>query len=211
LDLWEEYGGVYDTVNISPAYRGMLYEVFHELQVKGGDSVLDAGCGTGNLCELLAGVSGARVVGIDFSPTMLQTAAEKLERSGVELLRMNLDSRLKLESQVFDQVAAVHSLYAVKDPAHLLGEFYRVLKPGGRLVVVNPSPWARPPRGGLFGGSRVARMNAINSVIYKKGLTREFHFLAPGELLELLTAAKFRQVRMRPTYGGGSILAAAVK
>lgn len=94
-----------------------------------GERILDIGCGDGALTEQLA-ATGATVIGVDNSPSMLETARKRG-------LNVELQSADALPYQGdFDAVfsnAALHWLSAEKHPAVLAG-VYRALRPGGRFV-----------------------------------------------------------------------------
>ncbi len=110
--------------------------------LRSGGSALDAGSGTGSLALLAkrrVGPSG-HVVGVDASSAMIEASREKAGTAGVEV-RFLLGSvdRLDLPSGSLDVVLTSYVLHHVPEPAQTaaLGEFYRVLKPGGRLVLVD--------------------------------------------------------------------------
>jgi SAM-dependent methyltransferase len=97
-----------------------------------GTWLLDVGCGTGRWFPLYVS-KGYRIVGIDISSGMLRVARGKF-RGQFGLVRGNA-VRLPFRDGTFDLVCAVATLHLVPDPSDVLGEMYRCLKPGGRLVV----------------------------------------------------------------------------
>ncbi|MDH7479250.1 MAG: methyltransferase domain-containing protein, partial [Syntrophomonadaceae bacterium] len=186
MGLWDMYSKVYDTVRHWKPYQQLLQDICSEIDIKPGTVVLDAGCGTGNLCEALAVNSPpASIIGIDFSRQMLDIAQEKLKNTSVKLYQIDLNSPLPFKSGTFDYIAVVNTLYAVKNPASVLRELYRVQKRGGKIIVVNPFPGARAlpvhqnidPRGANWAqlGRDIALGSYINRIIYSKGRSREFH------------------------------------
>jgi ArsR family transcriptional regulator len=101
-----------------------------------GWSVADLGCGTGSLAAALA-PDVARVVGVDQSADMLRAARRRTAGlANVELRRGTLES-LPLDDGSFDAALLVLSLGWVADPPRALAEAARVLRPGGRLALVD--------------------------------------------------------------------------
>jgi SAM-dependent methyltransferase len=108
-----------------------------------GGSVLDFGCGTGDLAASLA-AAGLRVTGCDISPEMLHWAASA--DSAREINWVQLDpawGRLPFEPGTFDAVVASSVLEYVDDPVAVLRECRRMLRPGGLLLCTVPN--ARHP------------------------------------------------------------------
>lgn len=103
-----------------------------------GGEVLEVGVGTGLSLPHYGG--GVRVTGIDFSPEMLEKACAKVADQRLtrvaRLLRMDARS-LDFPDASFDAVAAMHILSVVPEPERVMAEIARVLKPGGRVVIVN--------------------------------------------------------------------------
>ena len=99
--------------------------------------VLDVGCGTGVITLLLAEL-GHNVTGLDMSEGMLEKAKEKANN-------FNLTVEFKLgdaedppfEDELFDVVINRHLLWTLPDPEKAISEWERVLKPGGRIVIID--------------------------------------------------------------------------
>ena len=101
-----------------------------------GDA-LDVGCGTGFLSFELA-ARGYRVTGIDFAPSMLAEARRKAAERGVAIRFEHGDAeQLTFPSQTFDLVITRHVLWTLPHPDLAIDEWIRVLRPGGRLVIVD--------------------------------------------------------------------------
>lgn len=111
--------------------------------VRATDDVVDVACGTGDLTELFA-LSGARsVVGLDFTPQMLDIARDKSARAegpsrgrAKPRYEQGDATNLSLADGSVDVLSIAFGLRNVGDPLKALGEFRRVLRPGGRLVVL---------------------------------------------------------------------------
>jgi ArsR family transcriptional regulator len=103
--------------------------------------VLDIGTGTGRLLELLAPLVSAGL-GVDASRAMLALARARLARPGFSHCAVRLADmyRLPLPDGGFDLVLMHMVLHHAEDPAAALAEAARVLRPGGRLVVVDLAP-----------------------------------------------------------------------
>jgi ubiquinone/menaquinone biosynthesis C-methylase UbiE len=98
---------------------------------------LDAGCGTGFLSFELA-ARGHHVTGVDFAPAMLAEAGRKATERGVSVRFEEADAeRLPFTSGCFDLVISRHVLWTLPHPEAAIEEWIRVLRPGGRLVVVD--------------------------------------------------------------------------
>ncbi|MGW0614882.1 class I SAM-dependent methyltransferase [Streptomyces sp. NPDC002788] len=100
---------------------------------RAGD-VLDLGCGTGSL-SLLASEQGHRVTGVDLSAAMVTLAREKLAGRDAVFLVGDAASPPVGERR-FDAVLVRHVLWALPDPGRALRHWQRLLRPGGRLVLV---------------------------------------------------------------------------
>lgn len=134
--LWEFYAISYDKIRRFLSYKQMIEDVYRELDVKPNGIYLDAGCGSGELLKRIKSEKNPEVYGIDFSLLMLKKAFKKLKnRENVYLGYADLNKRLKFNSNFFDGIACVHVLYSLENPKLVLQEFYRILKPGGKLVV----------------------------------------------------------------------------
>ena len=110
--------------------------------------VLDVACGTGDLSGALYRAGVRRVLGVDFSQAMLDLAVVKSRRlrgPGRIEYRLGDAMNLDLPDASFDAVTIAFGLRNVADPPRALREFRRVLRPGGRLVVLEFSE----PRVGL--------------------------------------------------------------
>jgi 2-polyprenyl-3-methyl-5-hydroxy-6-metoxy-1,4-benzoquinol methylase len=97
--------------------------------------VLDIACGDGVLAELMAGQARS-VTGVDISPTLIAAARERLKgEARVTLVEADMH-QLPLEPARFDHVFLMHALAYTRRPQDVLREAARMLRPGGRLVVV---------------------------------------------------------------------------
>ena len=131
-----------ETLYMAPAIAAQRARTRAVLGVRPGERGLDVGCGPGFLaCELAREVGSAgRIVGIDESPEMLDAARARIarERLGDRVeVRPGDASRLDLPTAGFDFVTAVQVYLYVADVESALAEAARVLRPGGRLAVLD--------------------------------------------------------------------------
>ena len=97
----------------------------------------DAGCGTGFLVFELA-ARGHRVVGVDFAPAMIAEARRKAAERGASVRFEHGDvEHLPFAPGRFDLAISRHVLWTLPHPEAAIDEWIRVLRPGGRLVVVD--------------------------------------------------------------------------
>ncbi|MFJ9246326.1 class I SAM-dependent methyltransferase [Streptomyces sp. NPDC101776] len=100
----------------------------------GAADVLDLGCGTGTL-SLLAAEQGHRVTGVDLSPAMIDLARAKLAGRDAAFLEGDATAP-PVGEQRFDVVLVRHVLWSLPDPARVLRHWCDLLRPGGRLVLI---------------------------------------------------------------------------
>jgi ubiquinone/menaquinone biosynthesis C-methylase UbiE len=144
---FEAWAGTYDRSLLNkflfqPSYRMFL----EELQAwRGADpepfTLLDVGCGTGTFDAMLAGSPlPARVVGLDYSPNMCKVAHGKACEAGVgdKLCYVAADSEhLPFADGAFDVVTCSNSFHHYPHQGAVIREFRRVLRPGGRLMLID--------------------------------------------------------------------------
>jgi ubiquinone/menaquinone biosynthesis C-methylase UbiE len=117
-----------------------IVEIVQNRRIKPHEWILDAGCGTGNYTIALA-KAGFHVIGADFAAGMLAKAQEKVTgdlSKNVSLQRVDLNVPLNFPKDYFDHIISMSVLQAVVHPNFTLNELYRVLKPGGTIVLSLP-------------------------------------------------------------------------
>ncbi len=120
-------------IYLHPGRRAVMDFNVMWLPPQSGGRLLDVGCGSGALLQFMREL-GWRVEGVDFDPQAAQNAAAK----GVQVHVGELAAQ-RFPEATFDAVAMSHFIEHVHDPLLLLRECHRILKPGGRLVVVTPN------------------------------------------------------------------------
>ena len=108
--------------------HGMAGGVVEWLNAQPGESILDLGCGDGQLTQRLL-AAGARVTGLDLSPEMLEAARAR----GVDAREGSAEA-LPFADRSFDAVFSNAVLHWVRNQKAMMTEVRRVLKPGGRFV-----------------------------------------------------------------------------
>jgi ubiquinone/menaquinone biosynthesis C-methylase UbiE len=109
--------------------------------VQAGEQVLDLACGTGALeRRILDEEPRAQLVGVDLAPAMVERARRKLEgASGVRFEQADAHD-LPFDDDAFDAVLCASTFHYFTHPAQVLAEARRVLRPAGRLVLLD---WCR--------------------------------------------------------------------
>lgn len=174
--------------------------------VRRGDSVLDVACGTGDLTEAFAATVAARVVGGDFTPRMLDIARVKQaalsEGSKAKIEYVGADATaLQFGDASFDVVSIAFGIRNVTEPAKALAEFYRVLKPGGRLIVLEfdrpsfaPVRWLNDFYCGWVMPRTATWISGDKSGAYKYLPRSVATFLSRRHLIEAMERAGFNEV-----------------
>ncbi len=133
----------------------------HFANIKKGDTVIDLGSGAGNDCFVARHETGpeGKVIGIDFTPAMIQKArlnAEKLAFNNVEFREGDIDD-MPVNDEVADVVVSNCVLNLVPDKEKVIGEIFRVLKAGGHfsisdIVLVGNLPQALKEDAEMYAG-----------------------------------------------------------
>jgi len=155
--MFDRIAGVYDLMN-SAMTAGMHHRwrarAVDRAELGPGDAALDVCCGTGDLTlELSRRVGpGGRVVGSDFSERMLDLAREKPVPEGAAKPIFEWADALELpyDDGGFDAVTVGFGVRNLSDLGRGIAEMTRVLKPGGRLVILEITQPARPPLSTFF-------------------------------------------------------------
>jgi arsenite methyltransferase len=123
----------------SPEMLGQRRRLRQLLALAPGERVLDIGCGPGILAREMADEVGpdGRVEGIDISESMLELARARCVSLHQVTLRNGRAEALPFDGGTFDAVVCVQVLEYVSDVEVALAEMFRVLKPGGRAVILD--------------------------------------------------------------------------
>lgn len=178
--------------------------------------VLDVACGTGDLAEAFADAGAATVTGVDFTPEMLDVARHKgSARPATSRVRYEQGDAMQLAfpDGSFDVVSIAFGIRNVAVPERALREFFRVLAPGGRLVVLE---FADPSNPLVRWGSNLYTKRIMPwtaSLIARDG-SGAYHylprsvstFLQPGDFARSLQAAGFGRATATPLTLGICVL-----
>lgn len=139
-ELWDDYADSFDDDPdhglADPGVREAWTALLLGLLPPAPASVADLGCGTGSLSVLLAG-NGFSVTGLDISERMLQLARAKSAAAGVDVRFVHGDAGVPaLATGAFDVVLARHVLWVFDDADGVLDRWLELLRPGGRLVLI---------------------------------------------------------------------------
>lgn len=152
---WYEPG--HSPWGFAAAMRRMELVLARKLALSPGSSVLDAGCGVGDTARTIARASGVYVTGIDGIEPDVVIARQRSTRAGelggrTRFLLANYHA-LPFADASFDGVYTMESFVHSPDPRQGLAEFFRVLRPGGRLVM---SEYSSTPQAHLLPQARSA-------------------------------------------------------
>jgi ubiquinone/menaquinone biosynthesis C-methylase UbiE len=173
FDAWSR---VYDFPLVQRAtYRPVQDAVVEALGRGAHTHVLDLGCGTGLLARRITETfRRASVVGCDFSAGMLRRAARCRAAHWVQ----GDAGRLPFTDGAFDAVVSTEAFHWFPDPAAALAEIFRVIKPGGRLLLAVVNTPAAPVSDAFHFGSRL--------------VGEPFYWPTGGQLRGWIEAAGFR-------------------
>jgi demethylmenaquinone methyltransferase / 2-methoxy-6-polyprenyl-1,4-benzoquinol methylase len=202
----------YDLVNRIMTFGldvGWRRQTVASLALRSGSTVLDLACGTGDLCRVLAG-HGYRPIGVDLSAGMLSR-----HRSPAPIV-LGDGSRLPFDDGAVDGATCGFALRNFSDLDAVLAELARVVRPGGRIALVEvgqpTSPLIRTGQD-LWLGRAVPRIGAILSdADAYRYLPRSLAYLpAPFRLRSMLLDAGFSTVNRRELTGGIAQLVMATR
>src|SRR6476660_5004343 len=212
--MFDRVAGRYDALNsvmTAGLHHRWRQRAADRAELSPGDSALDVCCGTGDLALALAGrVSpGGHVIGCDFSEPMLDLAREKAHGRAAEAVRFEWADALSLpyDAGRFDAVTVGFGVRNLADLDRGLREMARVLRPGGRMVVLEITQPVRPPLSvfySLWFDRVVPLLGSFSSnpeaYSYLPESVRSFP--SPRRLAEKMDQAGFERIRYTVLAGG---------
>lgn len=202
----------YDLNNrVHSLWRDQAWRRFaiRQAQVRPGDVCLDIACGTGDLTELLAKTPAGKVIGVDFTPQMLDLARVKIRRypqdtQGKTSYEEGDAMALRFDSASADVITIAFGIRNVTEPARAIAEFARVLKPGGRLVILEfgrpsfaPFRWFNDFYCGTIMPRTATWISRDRSGAYKYLPKSVGTFMSRQQMIDLLAAHGFEQITAR--------------
>ena len=136
MDFWDRFAGVYD---LAESINGSVYTEMRDItrrRIPAGAKVLDCGAGTGEL-SLAASDNADSVLCTDLSKNMLKQAQRKARALGADNIEFAARNIFDLQDpdDTYDVVIAGNVLHLLTNPQGAVKEMYRVLKPGGKLLL----------------------------------------------------------------------------
>ncbi len=189
-------------------------------RVQPTDVVVDVACGTGDLSLAFAQGGAAKVVGIDFTFNMLAIAHTKPPpaRRAVPSYHAGDAMRLPLADDCADVVSIAFGIRNVAQPALAMAEFLRVLRPGGRVVVLEFGLPTHPLMRGLYNFythqvmPRTATWIAGDRSGAYKYLPRSVNtFMDRAAMLDLMGRAGLKELQASPLTMGIAVIYCGVK
>lgn len=153
--------------------------IFNQTKIEKDDKVADIGAGTGYLTLELA-KKAAQVIAVDNSSQMLSIAREEAAKIGLTNIRFleGNAEELPIENELVDLVYANMLLHHVNDPLQVFEEMYRILVPGGRMIITDINEheyaWLRQEKSDLWLGFNPDDLNewmkeaGFDKIIVKK-------------------------------------------
>src|SRR5690348_3687789 len=162
-------------------------------------TILDVGCGTGFLALLFAAL-GHTVTGVDLAEQMLEQARHKADRAGLNVaFRLENGASLSDVDQSYDLVIARHVIWTMPDPARAVEEWMRVLRPGGRLALIEGKWATNDPEVSGSANFTVSDFGAA-ALALVMGLTGRNR---RPSLLRKANARRYRRVEAQLPFSGG--------
>lgn len=171
------YASTYDGKHAKDLYRTVL----QKLNTIPFSSILDIGCGTGEILSLVSTAKSVSMSGIDISPQMTHIAKEMLgERADI---RHGDSEELPWPDNSFDVVISIDVFHHCPHPQKVLMEMYRVLKQDGFLIMADP--WAPSPLRQLING-------LIFPTLYRR--KGDIRIYSESEICRLLEECQFKSI-----------------
>ncbi|HEX2974017.1 MAG TPA: bifunctional demethylmenaquinone methyltransferase/2-methoxy-6-polyprenyl-1,4-benzoquinol methylase UbiE [Tepidisphaeraceae bacterium] len=191
-------------------------------QIQPADVVVDVACGTGDLALRFAMARPKSVIGIDFTYEMLPLAQRKIDRCSPHRAPITLACgdamRLPLPPACADVVSIAFGIRNVANPAAAVAEFYRVLRPGGRLIILEFSLPDNPLLRSLYNLyfrhvlPRTATLISGDKTGAYKYLPESVNtFIDRQTMMQIMKTAGFDQVQQHPLTFGVCICYRGVK
>lgn len=169
--------------NLARYTNGAIYQTALQQLDERHQKVLDVGCGTGLMSAKLA-ASGRRVCGVDISAGMIDRARRRSD-GAVEFIQGDAE-RLPSETGAYDAVVNLISFHHYPNPSHAVAEFRRVLRPGGRLILV-----------AFDRNSRYIKL-AQKMNCWTKAIAGRSWQKTSAEIVALVSDAGFSQIEVKP-------------
>lgn len=197
------------SINIDKRWRRLVRKQLADILADPKALVLDVACGTGDLALELQRNAKARVVGSDFCRPMLAIARDKTAGAGMSVPYVEGDAlSLPFADESFDAVTIAFGLRNLSNFADGLSELARLLKPGGRLVVLEFSSPVIPGFRGLFNFYFTRILPRIGGVVSGSQGAYEYlpnsvsKFPDQKNLAELIRSSGFESVEYTNLTGG---------
>lgn len=153
-------------------------------------------------------------LGCDHPPVLLQKIAPKMtycvgfdenakygKKGNIEIFRQSITKNIKIESESTDYVTMLAVLEHLKHPKEIIEECYRILKPGGKLLITVPSPYSKPILE-LFAKMRLVRPEMID---------QHENYFQKQQLQKMIESAGFASVQVNFFEFGLNICVCAIK